>query len=254
MLTERILKKDRTAILTARQMGPAANAELTPLLKNADPEVREIAVYCLDETGGPAALQAMASALSDENLQVRGAALQGLQHRADRASYDALLAAYDRSQDAYTRQQVMLILGRIAGANDVGDLKRRCVDEKEPTTQEGCVVSLALLNDDAAQKEFIRRLQASKQQERARYLDYSQLIHAAWLVKPLAPILDDKTPMVRVGVDARPDLIQDLRACDLALNLIVAISRRTFSFPVNRATNYSDAQIAEVRSFAQRQP
>jgi hypothetical protein len=113
-------------------------------------------------------------------------------------------------------------------------------------------VSLARLNDDAAKSEFTRRLQSSK--ERLRYLEYAQYIHAAWLLKPLQPILDDKSPMVRVGVDARPDLIQNLRACDLAVNLIYSISGRTFSFPVSSDVNYSDPQIAEVRTYVQRLP
>lgn len=252
MLTQRILNKDRTAILLARQSGSAASPELLPLLKNPDPEVREVALYCLDEAGGPDALKGMLNSLLDDDAQVRAAALQGLNHHPDPSIYDGLLAAYDRSQEPYARQQILLLLGRVASSNGVSDLKRRCAAEQDADAQEGCVVSLARLNDSDAQKEFVRRLQSPDR--RARYLEYCEYIHAPWLMKPLLPILDDKSPMVRVAVDARPDLIQSLRACDIAVNLIASISGRKFSFEISRSINYSDVQIAEVKASVQKQP
>lgn len=253
-LVQSILDKDPRATLLVKKVGSAANSELQKLAQHKDQEVREIALLCLNETGGPDAAMTFVRSLRDEDSQVRAVALRGLQRDPDLAVYPALLQTYDNSADSYVRQQIPLIIGRMRGSIDVQELKQRYKAEKDSAAQEGGIVASARLNDKEAQTEFIKRLHASQARVRARYLEYCEYIHAPWLLKPLLPILDDKTPMVRVGVDARPDLIESLRACDLAINLIAAISGRKFSFAINRATNYNDTQLTEVRRYVQGLP
>lgn len=124
---------------------------------------------------------------------------------------------------------------------------------KGPEAREGCTVALARLNDKDAQTEFINRLHDSTHRDRPRYLEYCEYIHAQWLLKSLLPLLDDKRPMMHVGID-RPGIIEDLRACDLAVNLIASISRHKFSFEIDGLTNYKDEQLAEVRRFVESLP
>jgi hypothetical protein len=73
-------------------------------------------------------------------------------------------------------------------------------------------------------------------------------------LKPLLPVLEDQSTMVRIGVDGRPEIPEYLRACDLAINLVTAISRKSFSFQIDQKTNYTAAQIAEVRGFLKSLP
>lgn len=253
-LIESILKKDPAAVLLARKYGLSASAEVIKLTKHDDVKVRRIALNCLDEIGGAEAVMAMAEALSDDDPQVRAAGLRGLQHHPEPAVYRNLLNAYDEVFDAYTRQQLALLIGKMGTVVKINDLQLRCTKEQAREAQEGCNVALAHLGDQPAQAEFIKHLQETHGADRARYLEYASYLHAPWLLRPLLPILNDKSPMIRVGVDARPDLIDSLRACDLAVILIAGIAQPKFSFMVNRMTNYNDDQLAEVRRFVLMQP
>jgi hypothetical protein len=251
-LVQSVLNKDPSSVLIARKVGQAGNTELRKLTKSDDAKVRRIALYCLDETGGSDAVGAFIDALMDKDPQVRGASLKGLNHHLpDTTYYNALLRAYDENPDPYVRQQVILIIGRLNLTNIIQDIKKRYERERDPDAQEGCIVVLAKLNDTDAQTEFVKRLKASSNRIRLRYLEeYCPYINAQWLLKPLLPILDDKLPLLYIGVDV-PDMVQDLRACDLAINLISSISKHKFSFEINRATNYDDKQIIEVREYVQ---
>ncbi|HYS26108.1 MAG TPA: hypothetical protein VEP46_10910 [Vicinamibacterales bacterium] len=44
------------------------------------------------------------------------------------------------------------------------------------------------------------------------------------------------------------------RECDVAADEVMRISKARFSFPINQAGQYSDAQIAEVLRYALAQP
>jgi HEAT repeats len=246
-LIQQVLDKQPAAALTARQIGPSANAELIKLTRNDDAKVRRVALYCLDETGGADAAITFVRMTLDDDSQVRGAALQGLIHHQDAAVPATLLDAFDQSPNAYVRQQLMLVAGKLPGVA-TAEIERRYRAEQDPQAKEGLVVALSTRGDSHAQGEFIHGLHASENRDRARYLDYAEQIKAAWLLPALAPILDDKTPLVWIGVDGKPELPQSLRACDIAVNLIAAISRHKFSFPVG-GKNYTDAQIAEVKAF-----
>ena len=253
-LTQSVLNKDLAAVLAAREIGPAANRELLPLTRNPDAKVRRIALYCLNETGGKEAGQAFTDALLDDDDQVVGAALEGLRHHPKSASPERLLQVYDRAQDPATRQQIMLIVARFSGEVDPQKVRMRYDKEKDPAAREGGLAALAQLKDMDARNEFVRRLQASSGPERLRFLDYCEWLHDPWLLRPLQPLLGDTTAAIRVGTDARPDLIQSLRTCDVVVNLVASITQRKFSFPVNDATNYNAAQLDEVKAFIRASP
>jgi len=103
--------------------------------------------------------------------------------------------------------------------------------------------------------EFIKRLRTSSGQERSDYIRYCEHVREKWLLKGLDALLDDKqgerrkNSLILTPVDIRDPAAELLRVCDIAVNLIASISRATFAFPVNEWTNYSDAQLAEVRAF-----
>lgn len=252
-LIESVLNKDPAATLLAREVGPSANPQLQKLAGNPDAKVRRIALYCLSETGGPDAAETFVEALSDDNSQVRGAALEGLFSHPDPVVYEALSRTFDTSTDPYVRQQIPMIIASMQISVNVAALKTRCWKEEDPEVREGCIVALARLNDCEAQAEFVKRLHASRDDDRARYLEYCEYIHASWLLKPLIPILDDKSPIVRIGI-GHPDFKEYLRGCDIAVDLIAFISGKTFSFKTGGADHYTDEQIAEVRKAVEEMP
>jgi HEAT repeat protein len=221
---------------------------LIRLTRNDDPGVRRVAVYCLDVTGGEDAVLALARLVLDQDSQVRAAALQGLGNHPADVPPQTLLKAFDQSQDPYVRQQLMLIAAKVPGVT-TADMQQRYEGENDPEAKEGLVVALAQRGDPAGQAEFIRGLHAAKRRDLARYLEYAGQIKAKWLLPALLPVLDDKSRLVRIGVDGLPLQPEHLRACDIAVNLVAEISGHVFSFRVAGNVNYTDAQIAEVKAF-----
>jgi HEAT repeat protein len=250
ILLQQVLDKKPVAAQRAREIGRSANPELIKLTRNDDADVRRVAIYCLKATGGEDAAMAFARLTLDQDVQVRSAALEGLSlHPADVVP-QTLLQAFDQSPHPWVRQQLMLVAAKVPGVS-TAEIQKRYEPEKDPEAKEGLVVALAERGDPAGQAEFIRGLQAAKGRALARYLDYAGAIKAKWLLPPLLPILDDKTPLVGIGIDAAPEVPDHLRACDIALNLVAAIGGHKFSFPIAGDVNYTDAQIAEVKAFLQ---
>jgi HEAT repeat protein len=252
ILVQRVLTKDPSATLLAKQLGKSATPSLIPLATNVDPVVREIALRCLDQSGGPGIAEVFVHALLDDSGSVRAAALTGLQSNLDGSIYGPLLSAFDKSMDAITRQQIALLIGRLHGAR-LRDLQQRCSAEKEAEAQEGCVTALARMGDNSAQADFVRRLHSAKDRELKRYLDHVSYIHQIWAARALGPILENKSPILRIGVDGLPGP-EYLRACDVAVNLLVEIGGITLSFLINGHTNYTDSQLGEARRALRKLP
>ena len=249
LLEQKVLNKDPSAVNVAKMMGSSAIPVLKPLAKNSDEDVRLIAVSCLGYTGGEEAANILIDALTDDSPSVAIEAGRALQRNLSPAIYSKLLDVYDKVEDPLLRREIALMLGRIEGAN-VNDLKQKSKDEKAAEAKEGLMVAMAKLGDSSSRTEFISRLQSAKDRELKRFLDYVEYIGQTWAVRELSPVLSDKSPLVRVGTDdPMPGEIEYLRACDIALNLIVKITEARFSFKVDGNTNYSDAQLQEARQY-----
>jgi hypothetical protein len=254
-LKKMILSGNSSAPDLARQLGRKANPVLLELAKNPETNVRIETMFCLAESGGPEAADALIAGLADGHPQVAGAAIGGAQKHLAPACLPALLKAYDAAPLGDYRHHIALLIGRLDKAVDIKELKKRRETELDPAAQEGCLVAMARLGDKDAQQDFVKRLHASKGRERGRWLDHVKYIGAAWLLKPLLPILDDKTGVLRIGADGGEGLIPEyLRACDVATNLAAAISARKFTFRVDGKTNYTEPQLDEARKFLKTVP
>ena len=77
-LKQQILAKDPGATLRAKQLGRPANPMLLELAKNPDADIRRITLYCLKETGAPEAAKQFLASLTDEDPQVAGVAVDGM--------------------------------------------------------------------------------------------------------------------------------------------------------------------------------
>jgi hypothetical protein len=248
-LIQKVMAKDPTATLDARKAGPAAAEAMVNLTANEDPVIRELALRCLFETGGQGLARIFARFLTDESGSVRGAALAGVSKYLDPSVAEQLFIAYDKSADLpEMREQIALLIGRIDSA-DANELRARLKGESDQLARDGLVAALAKLGDEQARAKFVDNLRNAKSDRLKRHLDYVDYIDQEWAAKALGPILLDKTPLIRVGIDGLPDLGPgSLRACDIAVNLIAKILKKSFSFPVDMKTQYTDAQLQEVRS------
>lgn len=268
-----------SAMWYARWVGPLAIPWLREqTLKHPAAAVRRLAIWCLGSIGGPEVTEACLQALFDGSVEDARLALGYLRDRADPAHLGALLAAYDRSGDPCVRYGLALAIGRMEEAVSlVQDLRRRSAREDDPHVREALVTALARLHDAEAQAEFVRGLGASRGGDRGRYLDHCTYIlgmphhrlsrddhlrrrRAHWLLEPLAPLLDDVTPLVDdeefASMDGdleRPDPSRDRRVCDTTLNLVADISGRRFTFPVaDWYAQYTEVQRAEVKRYLER--
>lgn len=252
-LIQRVLNKDPSAAILAQEIGSKANPELIKLAQNNDPEVRFIALGCLDETGGEGVAQTFAKALLDIDGSVRNAAIQGLMNHPNPEVYKDLLNAYDKSDDETVRKMIPMVAANLDEIINMEDFKLRYQKEKDPIVMEGLLVALAKQGDAAAQKDFCERLVSSSGQKRREYLDYCEYIGASWLLKSLSLLLSDKEEMIFIGLDSQPQLPQYLRACDIVVELVASITGKNFSFPVGGPVNYTDQQLNEVREYLRQQ-
>ncbi|MCY7374755.1 MAG: HEAT repeat domain-containing protein [Pyrinomonadaceae bacterium] len=260
-LIKKILAKDPTAILMAKQLGSFASPGIKPLTTNEDDIVREIAIRSLNESGG-GVTDVFVNALSDEMPTVRAAALNGLNNHLSEVSYPKLLQTYQEVSDPQHRKEIARLLGRIGGA-DVNDLRRICRDEQNLEALEGCRAALAKLGDPQARAEFLSRLREAKNRELKKLLEDVDYIKQLWALRGLMPVLSDKTPLSNTGLCQLEDALEDaanekksspenqeaefLRACDIAVNLIAKIANAKFPFPVNGVKNYDDLELAAAR-------
>jgi HEAT repeat protein len=247
-LKAQVLAKNPDAAVRARQLGRKAAPLLAELSTREDAGVRRVALNALREVGGPEAIRAFLRGLADEDPQVAGSAAGGFAKHFEPAHAAELFAAYDKAPEGQARHEIALFLGRSSGV-DAKELRKRLEAEKEPEAAEGLVVALARLGDKAAQDEFVRRLNASKERERLRFLEHVSYLGASWVLKPLLPLLDDSNVLVTRGVDARPKEMVQLRTRDLVIGLVAVLSGRSFSFKTDPNKNYTDADVDEVRRY-----
>jgi len=245
-LVAQVRQKDPAATATAQALGPSAAATLIPLTRDPDSEVREIALLCLAETGGNGAVAAMMGALNDSAPMTRSAALKGLQRQGKAQDVPALIAAMPTTENADFRGFIALLVGQLGSKSDIPALQHACIARAE-SAEEGCVTALAQLGDPAAREQFSHRLGSAQGQELARLLESADRISAPWLVPALVPLLSDTTPVKWIGVDGLPGP-ESLRAADVAVNLLAAITGRQFGFPLAPNVNYTEQQRAKVRS------
>lgn len=248
LLEQKVLNKEPSAVNLAKQMGKSAFPILKPLAKHPDEVVRMIALSCLRYTSGERIEDIFINALKDESATTSVEAVIGLQPYLSPAIYSKLLAVYDDAEPV-RRKDIALMLGKIDGAK-IADLKKKAEDEKDAEAKEGLMVAMAKLGDGQAREEFLSRLHSAKDQELKRFIDYVEYIGQNWAIKGLNPILDNKNPLVRIGVDNLPQLGPEyLRACDVAVNLINKLLHPKFSFTVAERKNYSDAELQQVKKF-----
>ena len=251
-IVQRVLALDYTVQADVRAAGESAVAVLAPLLENPDEGIRLLAVHCLGATASAAATAELDRALVDADPQVAMAAAKNLHALVTNAQAATLGLALERAAEPQVRREIALLLGRVANAAQAAELAQRLEAETQPLARDGLVAALARLGHEGARETFSRALLASSGSDRMQSLELAAYIGQPWLLAPLAELLDDTGDLMRVAVDARPDLIQALRGCDLALALIARIGTPGFSFPVSPVRNYTAPQIDEARQFALR--
>ncbi len=203
-LAEAVRRKDYTAQLAARQAGGAAVVLLAPLITDPDEEVRQLAVYCLAETRDARAGEPLGKAVLDGDSQVAMAAARALHHVGGPRLVPELLIALPRAGEPMVRRELALVLGRFAGPDKIPELSAILAREVTGEARQGLVAALARMGDADSRDKFARELIENDGMARKPWLELAEYIGQPWLLRPLADLLDDETPVVRVGVERPP--------------------------------------------------
>lgn len=254
-LTTAVLNGDLQARDIARGEGLAAVPVLQQLLANPDPWVRIVAVRALGEIPQPQALGVLLLTATDEDGMVAREAIEQLERYPDRLDVKHLIAALERAQDPNARRRLSLYLGRTALTDeDLAKLAALCQRERIEEAKVGCLAALARTGNPDAEAAFKRRVNASSGRERVEVIHLLEYIGQRWVIETLTGWLDDKDNALFLNLDILPDEPQFMRVCDLAANAIIRMTRAPVSFVRDMPTNYSTAQLDEVRRIARSIP
>ena len=244
----------------AVQAGTAAVPWLQRQMLSENSRIRLTAFFCLLRISGPHILDTCVRARHDTQPQIRAAAIREICEHGDCTHVKPLLEAYANPRDGRARYDIALAIGRLDSTFcSVPQLKYRWKWETDLGAEEALMVALARLGDNNAKAEFVSRLHQRFERRdhferagiavRRRYFDYVEYIHDRWLLKPLAPLLNDETPLTYLRTsDIHRDPIS-LRACDLAVTLAGSISGQTFTFPIEKGRTYNEPQRSEVGDY-----
>ncbi|HEX7838530.1 MAG TPA: hypothetical protein VF469_13740 [Kofleriaceae bacterium] len=211
------------AVLGALESGaPLDPAAVMPLASDADPEVRELCLRCLAASAG-ASPEPLLHGLTDAAARVRLAALRGVVLRSMTIPGARLLGAFDASPDAFARTELALALGKHADV-DVAEIASRESRERDPEAHQALLVALARRGDPEARKRFAASIPDARGLARQKHLEACRYLGEPWVLKPMASLLDDPSPVSRVGNDAEPAKAVFIRVCDLAAAIVAEIA------------------------------
>jgi len=242
-IIQRIRENDWSLVDQPGTIGPEAAAEIRPLLRDEDPEVRELAVHALAAAGGPQGRQGVLEALRNDSIMARSAACRCLEARPDPQDRPALAAEVASNGDEFVRRTAARVLGVIGDADTVDVLKRQIAVETDSTARDAMALALARLDEPEYRRRYLARLHHAEPAERARAAEDAPYVGPA-VLGDLLPLLDDARDAVRAGPS---DSARMLRVCDVAVNVLDTMLDHPFSFQTGRRIRYSTDQIDEAR-------
>lgn len=244
-VVDRVLRKDWTVVEQPGNIGPNAAGPLQALLREADTEVRELAVSALGQAGGADGRRGLITALDDRSEMVRAAACRQLQRNHDAADLPALTKALRDNPDEYVREQAGLIIGRIGSTNGVAPLLSQLQTEADPHARQALSLALARLNEPANRSAYLQRLRHPEAKERALAVRDLPYVNDRKLLPQVLPLLEDLRPALNVGPSHGPYLI---RVCDVTVNVLDEFLDHPFQFKIQPARHYTEQELASAKT------
>ncbi|KAA0214771.1 MAG: hypothetical protein DYG94_10515 [Leptolyngbya sp. PLA3] len=241
---------DDRAIEVARASGPPAFNQAQPLLADASPQVRAIALRVLDAADPQRAHPVAVKALSDPSDEVKTFAVAVLRPNPPSGAASELLAAYNTANDPALRGEVALLAGRVEPPEAIDTWRAVWVREDDRFAKADVCKALARMGDQPARDAYV----ASMKRERGRpvfdLIRGTAYFNDTWIVPALGQMLDRKDVALHLAADF-PDT-HPFRVCDVALEAILKLTGEKVEFQVPRPTQYTEAEIAIVRAIARK--
>jgi len=244
-VVEQVRKKDRS-VLESGRIGADSSPALVQLLKDRDPDVRELAVRTLDLAGGPVATDGLFQALQDPIEMTRAAAARSLHTHATAANLPVAKKELSSNRLEYVREQMALLIGEIGGSPDIPTLLARRSVEKDEPAKHAILLALCRLGHPPSIQEFLQQLTADDPAIRVARLEDLPYINDRKLAHYVLPLLDDLRDGKNVGPSHGPTFI---RVCDVAINELDKLLNHPFPFIVEFMRRYSPDEIARAKMF-----
>lgn len=253
-----MLACDPDAPALAAVIGSAAIRLLREQMAHTDSRVRLSALYCVVRIGGREAIEICVDALQDDEACVRLRAIREICDNGDRSLVPRLIKALAQWSDEQTRRQLALAIGKLdVSHRTIPELRRQWKAERSGAAEEAFLVALSKLGDKKAQHEFVLRFRAccgteglefSVNAPALRFFDYANYIHDRWLIEPLAALLTNTRPLIRLRDSDPANRRHFVRVCDLALTLAGSIARTPFGFPIDGRRIFTAEQRLRTRN------
>lgn len=244
-LRETILQENWDALNMAENIGSPAIPVLEELLKDENPEVRNIALNCVGLTNDEKQPKVIAQSLMDNARKVRVSAMQMLN-----TGYDSTiapeLAVNLKNPDSDIRSFAATLLGRLDDAKMISSLNEQLEEETDSIAKRSINLALARLGDEKLKNDFASGLDIPESKTRYRAIRDLEYINDKKLVVRLKPAFSDYGEVYEVG---DPDNPVYARVCDAAINLVAKWYDKPFSFDTDDLKIYSDDGIEEARKF-----
>jgi HEAT repeat protein len=240
-----VKQKDWKLIDIPGQVGADAGPALLPLLNDPDLKVRELAVYCLDASGGKPAGQGMLKALKDKSETVRDAALRFLDRHVELADLPALETEVQKNPDPYVREVVALLVGKSREDSAIAPLQAQYAREPNVRTSHALSLALARLGDATARQAVLGRLKDKNPGQVAQAVIDLIYVDDPKLLVHTEPLLDDPRQGKNVGPSHGPII---KRVCDVVVETMDKMLNHPFTFPIALAHQYTPAELGEAKA------
>jgi hypothetical protein len=248
-LIARIRQNRPEAQAIAARLGPQAAPAIVPLTDDPDPQIRAAALLCLGITGGDPAPTTALKKLQDSEDEVVLQALQVLRKHPPIGREEELLRAFKNPSIPAVREELPLVAGGMTPRVDPKPWRNFWEKEGDPQVKESLMVALARMGDVEAREQFVKHVLAARRQNAVHWIDYCKYMEDRWIVRKMVPLLSREDVVFELMPDA-DDNKWPIRVCDLAVKAIVEITRAKVSFDVQRPTQFTPAEIDEVRGIA----
>jgi HEAT repeat protein len=246
MLRDRVLQRDWSSLDDLKSATDADADDLSRLVVDSSPEVRELALACLDTVGGPRAREAFLLALHDPDEQLRARASIFLRAHLGGVDAGALHAELQSNDDEYVREQIALATGEVGDPRSIEPLRARREVEPDPFVREAIDCALARLGDSQGREALAARLALDDPRQRVAAVRGVEYAGDPRLVSDLCPLLADLRDAVNIGASHATYF---LRVSDVAARALGRLLSVPLGFDLAPPRRYTDAELgAALRS------
>lgn len=239
---------DDRALEAAPQSPPGSFERVEPLVADLSPEVRATALRVLYALDAPRAQPLVIKALGDPSDDVKIYAVALLRPSPPSGIMGHLLGAYQNAREPALRGQIALLAGRVTPVENIDAWRLLHQAESDPYAKDDLTKALARMGDEPSRVQYVASMNAATGRKAFDLVRGATYFEDPWIIPHLMPLLDRRDVVIHLAPDYKNT--HPFRICDVALESLLALTGEKVDFKTPRPTQYSDTEIAKVRSLA----